>query len=258
MSVTVPKWARPWLDRLAPRSGSAPAEEYMRRDPDVPVIKLEEIRRIYYMGDNEVRALDGVDFTVERGSFWSIMGTSGSGKSTLLNLLGCLDRPTSGRYFLEGEDVSELDDDSLSERRLRHMGFVFQSFNLITQLTVMENIALPLFYLGISPEESARRARELAERVGLETRLGHRPTELSGGQCQRVAIARALANDPSVILADEPTGNLDSRTGEQIMELLKELHDQGKTLVMVTHEEDVASVADFQLRLRDGRRLEED
>lgn len=227
------------------------------RDPSVPVIRLEDLRRIYQMGDTEVRALDGLDLVIERGSFWAIMGTSGSGKSTLLNLLGCLDRPTSGRYFLEGEDVSELDDDSLSDRRLRHMGFIFQSFNLLPQLTVLENIELPMFYMGISPSESRERASELAGRVGLGERLMHKPTELSGGQCQRVAIARSLANNPSLILADEPTGNLDSRTGEQIMKLLQELHSQGKTLIMVTHEIEVAEVAQFQLRLRDGKRVEE-
>lgn len=225
--------------------------------PSVPVIRLEELRRIYQMGGTEVRALDGLDLTVERGSFWSIMGASGSGKSTLLNLLGCLDRPSSGRYFLEGEDVSELDDDSLSDRRLRHMGFVFQSFNLLPQLTVLENIELPMFYLGITPEESRDRASDLANRVGLGDRLTHKPTELSGGQCQRVAIARALANDPSLILADEPTGNLDSKTGDQIMDLLRELHSQGKTLIIVTHEEEVASIAMHQLRLRDGKRMED-
>lgn len=219
------------------------------------MIRLEGIRRIYHMGENEVRALDGLDLTIGRGSFWAVMGSSGSGKSTLLNLLGCLDRPSSGRYFLEGEDVSALDDDALSDRRLRHMGFIFQSFNLVAQLTVLENIELPLFYMGVDAEESAARASELADRVGLGDRLSHRPSELSGGQCQRVAIARALANDPSVILADEPTGNLDSRTGAQIMDMLCDLHGQGKTIVMVTHEDSVAAFAQEQLRLRDGRRV---
>jgi putative ABC transport system ATP-binding protein len=181
------------------------------------------------------------------------MGSSGSGKSTLLNLLGCLDRPTSGRYFLRGRDISLLDDNALSEIRLRHLGFIFQSFNLIPQLTVLENIELPLFYLGTEAEKSRHRARVLADQVGLTTRLDHRPPELSGGQQQRVAIARALANDPEILLADEPTGNLDSATGEQIMRLLQELSGYGKTIVMVTHEKDIAEYSDHRLYLRDGR-----
>ncbi len=227
-----------------------------RRDPGIPVIRLESIRRVYLMGGTEVRALDGLDLVIERGSFWAVMGSSGSGKSTLLNLLGCLDRPSSGQYYLEGEDVSQLDDDALSARRLRHMGFIFQSFNLVPQLSVLENIELPLYYMGVEAEESKAQAQVLAEQVGLGDRLAHRPSELSGGQCQRVAIARALANDPSVILADEPTGNLDSRTGQQIMEMLHSLHQQGKTIVMVTHEDELAQAAEHQLRLRDGRRME--
>ncbi len=182
--------------------------------PAGAVIVLEEITKVYPMGAEGVRALDGVSVRIARGSFWAVMGPSGSGKSTLLNLLGCLDRPTTGRYVLNGTDVSKLGDDALSENRLRELGFVFQSFNLIPQLSVRENIELPLFYLGLEAAESGVRSRELAEMVGLEERLDHRPAELSGGQCQRVAIARALANDPAVILADEPTGNLDSRTGE--------------------------------------------
>lgn len=222
---------------------------------DPHAIRLERLSRKYTMGENVVHALDGLDLNIERGSFWAIMGSSGSGKSTLLNLLGCLDRPTSGRYILEGEDVSKLDDDGLSARRLQHMGFIFQSFNLLPQLTVLENIELPLFYLGVEPAQSAERARELATTVGLASRITHRPAELSGGQCQRVAIARALANDPSIILADEPTGNLDSHTGEQIMELLQTLHRNGKTIVMVTHEENIADRAEYQLRLKDGRRI---
>jgi putative ABC transport system ATP-binding protein len=180
------------------------------------------------------------------------MGASGSGKSTMLNLLGCLDRPTAGRYVLEGQDIAALNDDSLSEFRLRHLGFIFQSFNLIPQLTVRENIELPLHYLGWDGRESIERAEELAERVGLGDRLEHRPTELSGGQQQRVAFARALANDPRILLADEPTGNLDSATGQQIMRLLAELHEQGKTIIMVTHEPDIARYASHRLHMRDG------
>ena len=192
-------------DRIAPDNGHQ-------------IVRLEDARKTYQMGTEEVHALAGVNVTFDRGDFWAIMGPSGSGKSTMLNLLGCLDRPTSGTYLLDGQDVSKLDDDALSELRLRYLGFIFQSFNLIPQLTVQRNIELPLYYLGWEAIRSAQRANELAEEVGLSERLNHRPTELSGGQQQRVAIARALANDPQVILADEPTGNLDSATGEQIME----------------------------------------
>jgi len=205
------------------------------------------------MGDQDVHALAGVTLDIERGSFWAISGASGSGKSTMLNLLGCLDRPTSGRYGLEGKSISSLSDDELSDIRLQHLGFVFQSFNLIPQLTVQENIELPLFYQGIDAGEAAKRARDIAERVGLSDRLGHRPTELSGGQQQRVAIARALSNNPSVLLADEPTGNLDTATGDSIMALLSELHEQGKTIMMVTHEPEIAAYAQFQLVMRDGK-----
>jgi putative ABC transport system ATP-binding protein len=217
------------------------------------LIRLDDVRKIYRMGEEEVGALDGVSLSFEAGSFWAFMGPSGSGKSTLLNLLGCLDRPTSGRYLLEGRDVDELDDDDLSELRLRRLGFIFQSFNLIPQLSVRENIELPLFYLGWEEEESADRAAELAEKVGLGHRLGHRPTELSGGQQQRVAIARALANDPAVILADEPTGNLDTATSKQIMELLVELNAGGKTILMVTHETEIAEYTKSRLHMRDGK-----
>ena len=217
------------------------------------VIRLEDVSKMYRMGDALVPALRNVSFSFARGSFWAIMGPSGSGKSTLLNLLGCLDRPTEGRYWLDGEDVARLDDDELSEQRLRHLGFVFQSFNLIPQLSVIENIELPLYYARREPEETAARARELAAMVGLSDRLHHRPTELSGGQRQRVAIARALANDPAVILADEPTGNLDTSTGEQIMELLVRLHRAGRTVLMVTHEQDIAGYAGGRVWLRDGQ-----
>ncbi|MDD8047441.1 MAG: ABC transporter ATP-binding protein [Verrucomicrobiota bacterium] len=216
------------------------------------VVRLEDVTKVYVMGTNEVHALAGVNLAIHQGSFWAIMGSSGSGKSTMLNLLGCLDRPTSGRYYLEGHDVSRLSDDELSEFRLKHLGFIFQSFNLIAQLTVRENIELPLFYLGWDPEDSKQRAAELAEMVGLGERLNHRPSELSGGQQQRVAIARALANDPSILLADEPTGNLDSVTSEQIMDLLGQLHDQGKTIIMVTHEPDIATYAPNCVHMRDG------
>ncbi len=216
------------------------------------IVRLENARKIYQMGAEEVRALDGVNVSFERGSFWAIMGPSGSGKSTMMNVLGCLDRLSSGAYYLDGKDVSQLDDDALSELRLSYLGFIFQSFNLIPQLTVQRNIELPLYYLGWDAVRSARRAKELAEVVGLGDRLNHRPTELSGGQMQRVAVARALTNDPQIIFADEPTGNLDSATGEQIMELLDNLNRQGKTIIMVTHEPDIAAHARNRLHMMDG------
>jgi len=214
---------------------------------------LEDLRKVYVMGDNEVVALEGVSAEFHRGDFWAILGASGSGKSTLLNLIGCLDRPTSGRYILRGEDVSQLDDNELSEIRLRRLGFIFQSFNLLQQATVEENIQLPLYYQGWEEHDSRERARELARSVGLGKRLDHRPMELSGGQQQRVAIARALANDPAIILADEPTGNLDSHTGVEILQMLTDLNAQGKTIIMVTHEHDVAETARTRLYMRDGR-----
>jgi len=204
------------------------------------------------MGTQEVLALRGVTLEFGPGSFWAIMGPSGSGKSTLLNILGCLDRPSSGSYLLQGDDVGTLDDDTLSELRLRRLGFVFQSFNLIPQLTVEENIQLPLYYLGWDPDRSIERARELAGKLDLAGRLRHRPTELSGGQQQRVAIARALANDPSIILADEPTGNVDSTMGGEIMEIIGELNRSGKTIIMVTHEPYIADYAGHRLYMKDG------
>jgi len=216
------------------------------------IVKLEDAWKVYQMGTEDVKALRGVNVTFEKGDFWAIMGPSGSGKSTMMNVLGCLDRLTSGAYYLDGKDVSRLDDDSLSELRLRYLGFIFQSFNLIPQLTVQRNIELPLYYLGWDAVRSAQRAKELAEQVGLGDRLSHRPTELSGGQMQRVAIARALTNDPQVIFADEPTGNLDSATGVQIMDVLVKLNEQGKTVVMVTHDASLAARAERIIHLKDG------
>ncbi|MFH1741293.1 MAG: ABC transporter ATP-binding protein [bacterium] len=215
-------------------------------------IRLEDLHKVYLMGSQEVPALAGVSADFEKGGFWAILGPSGSGKSTMLNLLGCLDRPSKGRYFLDGQDVSTLDDNALSQIRLKHFGFIFQSFNLIPQSTVEENIQLPLYYLGWDPVESTKRARELAKRVGLDDRLQHRPMELSGGQQQRVAIARAMANDPEILLADEPTGNLDSATGEEIMRMLVDLNEQGKTIIMVTHEASIAAVARNRMYMKDG------
>lgn len=216
------------------------------------VIDLQDVHKVYQMGRQEVRALNGVTISFQPGEFWAVMGSSGSGKSTMLNLLGCLDRPTSGSYRLKGQDVSQLDDDDLSDIRLKYLGFIFQSFNLIPQLTVRENIELPLYYQGWEPQDSAAKAAELADLVGLGNRLDHRPMELSGGQQQRVAIARSLSNDPTVLLADEPTGNLDSATGTDIMNLLVNLNEQGKTIIMVTHEPDIAGYAGKRLHMRDG------
>ncbi|MHC4119162.1 MAG: ABC transporter ATP-binding protein [Planctomycetota bacterium] len=227
-------------------------DEQSPHDNGQEIVRLRNAHKVYQMGTQEVNALAGVSVSFNKGSFWAIMGPSGSGKSTMMNVLGCLDRLTSGQYYLEGQDVGELDDDSLSEFRLRYLGFIFQSFNLIPQLTVQRNIELPLYYLGWDAEQSASRARELAEEVGLTERLDHRPTELSGGQMQRVAIARSLANNPQVIFADEPTGNLDSTTGEQIMEVLAALNRQGKTIIMVTHEPNIAAYAGSRLHMIDG------
>jgi len=227
--------------------------ERSRKETNSEIVRLENAQKIYQMGTQQVRALAGVTVSFKKGSFWAIMGPSGSGKSTLMNILGCLDRLSSGRYYLEGRDVSTLDDDSLSELRLKHLGFIFQSFNLIPQLTVQRNIELPLYYLGWDSVRSAQRAKEIAEEVGLGDRLGHRPTELSGGQMQRVAIGRALANDPQILFADEPTGNLDTTTGEQILELLVKLNKQGKTIIIVTHEFTIADHARNKIHMLDGR-----
>jgi putative ABC transport system ATP-binding protein len=215
-------------------------------------IEIENLAKVYDMGEEKVHALRGVTARFEKGSFWAIMGHSGSGKSTMLQILGCLDRPTSGRYVLNGREVSNLGDDELSDVRLKYLGFVFQSFNLIPQLTVEENIALPLYYQGVDDATSRRRAAEYAAYVGLSERLRHRPNQLSGGQQQRVAIARALATDPVVILADEPTGNLDTAMSVEIMNLFTDLHRRGKTIVMVTHEDDIAAYAEHRLVMRDG------
>ncbi len=217
-----------------------------------PILVLEKAEKIYTMGSEKVHALAGIDVTFNKGCFTAIMGSSGSGKSTLMNVLGCLDRLTAGKYLIRGEHTSDLDDNKLSLLRLKYLGFIFQSFNLIPQLTVMQNIELPLYYLGWNPVESRNRAIELAEQVGLDDRVNHRPKELSGGQMQRVAIARSLANEPDIILADEPTGNLDTETGAQIMKMLSDLHNKGKTIIMVTHETDIAQYADTIIHMRDG------
>lgn len=219
------------------------------------VVKLQDVCRHYTVGGETVKALDGVSFAIHRGEYWAIMGPSGSGKSTLLNILGCLDRPTSGSYWLNGVDVARMADNELSDHRLKNLGFVFQSFHLIPQLSVLENIEMPMFYLGIPQAERTRRAKELADRVEMSHRLQHLPAELSGGQRQRVAVARALANDPAVLLADEPTGNLDSKTSVQIMALFQELYEQGKTIIVVTHEPDIDAYARSHIVVKDGRLL---
>lgn len=221
--------------------------------PRPPVAELHDVARVYRMGAAEVRALDGFTFTFHQGEYWSIMGTSGSGKSTLLNILGCIDRPSVGSYRLCGNEIGELSDDALSELRCRYLGFVFQSFNLIPQLNVLENILVPLFYQDDPPPDSSARAAAIAARLGLGQRLRHKPMELSGGQQQRVAIARALVNDPALILADEATGNLDSKTAGEILDLLDELHAEGKTILFVTHEPRIGQRAERILRLADGR-----
>jgi putative ABC transport system ATP-binding protein len=218
-----------------------------------PAARVVDLVKNYYLETVVVRALRGVTLTVDQGDFVALMGPSGSGKSTLLNLLGCLDRPTSGQYFLGDDDVSEMDDDELSEVRSRYIGFIFQSYNLLAQYTVVENIEIPLLYQGCKlNDETRERCLQLAELVGLGDRLDHRPAQLSGGQQQRVAIARSLVNDPHVILADEPTGNLDSRTSDEIMRLLSQLNQTGKTIIMVTHENDIAAWARRVVRMRDG------
>ncbi|MCA9161548.1 MAG: ABC transporter ATP-binding protein [Pirellulaceae bacterium] len=214
--------------------------------------RADELKKEYVLKSETVRALRGVSFDIPEGDYVAIMGPSGSGKSTLLNLLGCLDRPSAGRLFLGDDDVSRMDDDQLSHIRASRIGFVFQSYNLIQQLTVLENIEVPLYYQGKLSSQDRQRCRLLAEMVGLGERLDHRPTQLSGGQQQRVAIARSLINDPYFILADEPTGNLDSHTTAEILALFEELNNKGKTIIMVTHEDDVAGHAKRVVRLRDG------
>jgi putative ABC transport system ATP-binding protein len=216
------------------------------------VILLEEIRKNYIMGKQELQVLKGISLNIQRNDYVALMGPSGSGKSTLMNILGCLDSPTSGSYILNGNDVSKMVDAELAEIRNKEIGFVFQQFNLLPRLTALENVALPLVYAGISKKMRNEMAMEVIHKVDLQDRSHHRPNELSGGQCQRVAIARALVNNPSIILADEPTGNLDTRTSYEIMNIFSKIHNEGNTVVLVTHEEDISNYARRVIRLRDG------
>jgi putative ABC transport system ATP-binding protein len=221
------------------------------------IILTEDIHKVYKMGDVDVHALRGVSLKIGRGEFVSIMGSSGSGKSTFMNIIGCLDTPTSGRYFLEGTDVSSLSKDELAQIRNKKIGFVFQNFNLLSRATAIENVELPLIYNGTASGKRTRRAQEALEMLGLKGRERHYPSQLSGGQQQRVAIARAIINEPSIILADEPTGNLDTATSMEIMEIFKMLNDGGKTIIMVTHESDIASYAQRIVSFRDGQVIDD-
>lgn len=216
------------------------------------VIEIRNIIRDFPLGQETVHVLKGIDLDIERGDYIAIMGPSGSGKSTLMNLLGCLDTPTSGSYILNGKDVSKMSDDELAEIRNHEIGFIFQTFNLLPRTTALENVALPMIYAGISKKDRTQRAQEVLTDVGLADRMDHKPNQLSGGQRQRVAVGRALVNKPSIILADEPTGNLDSKTSKEIMDLLDEIHKNGNTVIVVTHEEDIAARAHRIIRLLDG------
>ena len=219
---------------------------------DAIAIRLRDIKKIYKMGGQELAALNGINLDIKRGEFAALMGPSGSGKSTLMNILGCLDRPTVGSYELEGKEVAHLSDDELAVMRNKHIGFVFQNFNLLSRISSLENVALPLVYAGVGASERRKRAQEVLEAVGLGDRAGHLPNELSGGQRQRVAIARALVNNPEIIMADEPTGNLDTKSTKEIMEIFQEMHGRGKTIILVTHEPEIAICANRQLLVRDG------
>lgn len=216
------------------------------------IIHLQDIRKSYFMGKQELQVLKGIDLDIRNNEYVALMGPSGSGKSTLMNILGCLDSPSYGQYVLNGQDVSKMADDDLADVRNKEIGFVFQQFNLLPRLTALENVALPLVYAGVGRKQRTEMAMDVIQKVGLEDRSHHKPNELSGGQCQRVAIARALVNNPSLILADEPTGNLDTKTSKEIMDIFTQIQEAGNTVVLVTHEEDIANYAKRVVRLRDG------
>lgn len=222
------------------------------------LLQVNDLQKIYSAGENSVTALAGVSINIEKGEYVAIMGPSGSGKSTFMNIIGCLDRPTSGQYILEGEDVSTKSDDELAEIRNQYIGFIFQSFNLLPKLTALENVALPLIYRGVSPKQRTLKAKEALEAVGLGDRTHHLPSELSGGQQQRVAIARVLAGDPPLILADEPTGALDSRSGAEVLSIFEKLNSEGSTIIVVTHDEQVAYHTKRIIRFKDGRMLNDE
>lgn len=218
-----------------------------------PLIEFKDIYKIYHMGDTEVHAIDGISMAIYKGEFVAIVGQSGSGKSTCMNIIGCLDVPTKGQYFLDGRDVSKMNDDEQAEIRNKKLGFIFQQYNLITKLNVLQNVELPLLYAGLSEKEQEERGLASLERVGLREKAGNMPAQLSGGQQQRVSIARALAGDPSIILADEPTGALDSRTGKEVLGFLKKLHKEGNTIVLITHDNTIAAQAERVIRIQDGK-----
>jgi putative ABC transport system ATP-binding protein len=252
VSLSIATWARPAFGRAQPAvaiTGGTP-------DPErPPIVRLRSITRTYDMGHVTVPALRSVDLDVEPGEFVAIVGPSGSGKSTMMNIIGCLDRPTEGTYTLAGTPVEELDDDDLARVRSRTIGFVFQSYNLLPRTSALDNVATPLLYQGVGRSERHRRATAALERLGLGDRLDHEPSELSGGQQQRVAVARALVTDPALILADEPTGNLDQASGQDVLRVLRELHESGRTIVLITHDAEVADAASRQVHIRDGRLL---
>lgn len=218
-----------------------------------PLIELKNVKKIYQMGQVQVKALDGVSFKINKNEIMAIVGASGSGKSTLLNVMCCLSRPTEGKVLIEGRDIAEMDDNELAVIRGREIGFVFQTFNLIQRLSALENVTLPMWFMGESEEERTKRAKYLLEMVGLEHRIKHRPSELSGGERQRVAIARSLANDPPIIVGDEPTGNLDSKTGKEILNIFKNLYKQGRTVILVTHDRNIAKETKKRIYLKDGK-----
>lgn len=228
-------------------------EAYGNQDPGAPLIELRDIYKIYYMGDEEVHANDGISLKIWRGEFVAIVGKSGSGKSTLMNIIGALDTPTEGEYFLGGIDTSEMTDDELAEIRNKMIGFIFQQYNLLPKLNILENVELPLQYAGLGPAERKKKAMESLERVGLQNKWKNMPSQLSGGQQQRVSIARALAGDPSLILADEPTGALDSRTSKEVLNFLKKLNDEGNTIVMITHDPSIAMNSRRVVQIMDGK-----